>query len=600
METIILKTILCSGVLLGLYHLFLVKERTFIFNRFYLISALIFSFSIPFATIETKQVEKEIPETVFVGEIEQPILQAPIVQQESFDFTEILIIASFIVTAILFLKIVYSVFKIKRLKGRKIIYQNRNVFLLKQNLAPFSFWNTIYLSENYFKDSKIDNAIFLHEEIHVKQKHSADILFVEILKAIFWFNPFMYFYKKAMINNHEFIADESVILKNKNVKKYQELILQEILKQQNLALIHQFNFNNTKKRFIMMTKKNSKFARTKMFLVIPALAIAGFVFAEKTYKTNDEGINTQKKDIVSLLISDDPLVQYNYIIKKYGNLLEQKKYAEFEKAVSLSDREKLKELYFQLTKEQKESTPLLFINSPNKFEKIKITQNQINDFMDSKKYGLWIDGKKSKNQNLKNYKPEDFSHQFVSKRYPNAITKKNPEPYQVNMMTNSYFQDYLKQKEKVFMAFKAKAFINGKDTIPVKRNIEAKNNLSNTEDNKTQDVAYGEAADLTPAEFPGGANKLRSLVASNFDGSIMTGDEGTLKSVIYFNVDENGKVNNFNATGENDKFNTEAIRVVKLANQDAVWKPAQIDGKAVKYRYKMPLTMNFETYKKTQ
>ena len=600
METILLKIILCSGVLLGLYHLFLAKEKTFTFNRFYLIIALIFSLSIPFLIIETQQVKEEIPETVFVGEIKQPILQAQVVEQESFNYNKILIITYFIITGILLLKTAYSVLRIKSLKGRKIIYQSRHVFLLEKDLAPFSFWNTIYLSENYFTDSKIDSAIFLHEEIHIKQKHSLDILFIEVLKAIFWFNPFFYFFKKAMINNHEFIADESVIAESKSVKNYQELILQEILKQQNLDLIHQFNFNNTKKRFIMMTKKNSKFAKTKMLLVIPALAIAGFVFAEKTYKTNDTEANTQKKDIVSLLVSDDPLVQYNYIIKKYGNLLEQKKYAEFEKAVSLSDREKLKELYFQLTKEQKESTPLLFINSPKKLAKTKVTQSEINDFMNSKKYGLWIDGKKTKNQELKNFKPEDFSNHFISKRYPNAISKQNPEPFQLDMMTNSYFQDYLKKKEKVFMAFKAKAFINGKDTIPVKRNIEAKNNLSNSENKNVQDVAYGEAADLTPAEFPGGASKLRSLVAANFDSSIMNGDEGTLKSTITFIVDENGKVKDIKTLGESEKFNNEANRVTKLANQDVMWKPAIKDGKAVAYQYKMPLTMKFETFKKTQ
>ncbi|MCX8533211.1 M56 family metallopeptidase [Chryseobacterium luquanense] len=600
METIILKTILCSGVLLGLYHLFLAKERTFIFNRFYLILALIFSFSIPFATIETKQVEKEIPETVFVGGIEQPILQAPIIQQESFDFTEILIIVYFIITGILLLKIIYSILKIKRLKGQKIIYQNRKVFLLQQNLAPFSFWNTIYLSENYLKDSKIDNAIFLHEEIHIKQKHSADILFVEILKAISWFNPFMYFYKKAMINNHEFIADESVILESKNVKKYQELILQEILKQQNLALIHQFNFNNTKKRFIMMTKKNSKFAKAKKYFAIPAFAVLTIVFAEKTYaKESSEILSIEKDNVISKVFSGSPYEEVQKILNKYQALLNDKKYAEFDRKITAEDRQRLIELYAQLTENQKDELPFIFHTS-KKFEKNSLNENDLKEFSNSKKYGLWIDEKKVDNTVLKNYQASDFSHKFVSKRYKNAISKKNPQPFQVNLMTNAYYEKYSKEEPRVLMGFKAKNFVKGKDTIPVKRNIEAKNNLSSVEDKKTQDIAYGQAVDLTPAEYPGGASKLRSLVASNFDGPIMTGDEGTLKSVIYFNVDENGKVNNFNATGENEKFNTEAIRVVKLANQDAVWKPAQKDGKAVKYRYKMPLTMNFETYKKTQ
>lgn len=476
METIILKTILCSGVLLGLYHLFLAKEKTFIFNRFYLISALIFSFSIPFAAIETKQTEKEIPETVFAGEIAQPILQASIVKEESFDFTEILIIASFIISGILLLKIVYSVFKIKRLKGRKIIYRNRNVFLLKQNLAPFSFCNTIYLSENYFKDSKIDNAIFFHEEIHVKQKHSVDILFVEILKAVFWFNPFIYFYKKAMINNHEFIADESVILKNKNVKKYQEFILQEILKQQNLALIHQFNFNNTKKRFIMMTSKNSKFAKAKKMMVIPIFIITGFAFAERVH---------------------DKSIAINTIDSQSKNHPESKNFARKHNAE--------KKVITSFTTDHKEFSNLIKNDTITPQKK---ADKKIND--------------------------------------EKSLNEKSSET-----VADIFFEDV-------------------KNTVDI------------------------------PAEYPGGANKLRSLVASNFDGSIMKGDEGILKSVIYFNVDENGKVDNFNANGENEKFNTEALRVVKLANQDAVWKPAQKDGQATKYRYQIPLTMNFETYKKTQ
>ncbi|MFY1048015.1 M56 family metallopeptidase [Chryseobacterium sp. GP-SGM7] len=480
METIILKTIICSGVLLGLYYLFLAKERTFIFNRFYLILALIFSFSIPFVTLETKQVEKEIPETAFVEEIEQPALQASVAQQESFDFTEFLIIASFIVTVILLLKIVYSVIKIKRLKGRKIIYQNRKVFLLKQNLAPFSFWNTIYLSENYLKDSKIDSAIFLHEEIHVKQKHSADILFVEILKALLWFNPFMYFYKNAMINNHEFIADESVILENKNVKKYQELILQEILKQQNLALIHQFNFNNTKKRFIMMTSKNSKFAKTKKYFSIPSFAILAIVFAEKTYaKDNNENLIQEKENVISKVQSNNPHLKYNHNIKKNDVV----------------------------------STDLIL-----------------------------------------------------------------------------------------------EEFIKGKDTIPLKRNAKAQITDVNTASNKLEDktvediskAVQGVAADLVPAEFPGGANKLRNFISSNFDGSILNGDEGILKSTITFIVDENGKVKDIKTSGGNEKFNNEAYRVIKLANENITWKPATKDGEIVAYQYKMPLTMSFESFKKTQ
>jgi beta-lactamase regulating signal transducer with metallopeptidase domain len=120
-------------------------------------------------------------------------------------------------------------YKIKSLKGNKIIYRNRAVKVLENNMPPFSFMNTIYISKDYFKDGNIENSIFLHEEIHVKQKHTADVLFTEILKILLWFNPFIYFYKRAMVTNHEFIADEQVIYNNKNIKSYQELILKKFL-----------------------------------------------------------------------------------------------------------------------------------------------------------------------------------------------------------------------------------------------------------------------------------------------------------------------------------------------------------------------------------
>lgn len=592
METILLKIIVCSGILLGLYHLFLAKERIFTFNRFYLIFALLFSLCIPFATIETKQVHEEIPSAIFVEETVQPITAASTVaQQESFDYLKVLLIINFIVTGILLLKIGYSILKIKRLKGRKIDYQSRKIVLLEKDFAPFSFWDTIYLSENYFHDSKIDDTIFLHEAIHIKQKHSADILFVEIIKALFWFNPFIYFYKKAMVSNHEFIADESVLVQSNNVKNYQELILQEILKQQNLPLIHQFNFNNTKKRFIMMTSKNSKFAKAKKFLAIPAFAALAIVFAEKTYaKDNIENFDTKKSNTLSQAFLNSPYEEVQKILSKYNDLLKNRKYAEFDRTISQEDRKTLMEFYPQLSKQEKDELPFIFTKT-KKAERNAVSENDLKEFSNAAKYGVWIDENKIGNATLKNYKASDFSHKSISKRYKNAISKKNPQPFQVNLMTNAYYDKYSKEEPRTLMSFKVRAFVKGKDTIPVKRNTEAKSQ---------QDVAFGKEADLKPAEFPGGANKLRNFVSANFDGSIMKGDEGTIKTVIYFNVDEAGKVSNINATGENAKFNNEAMRVIKLANQDVTWKPAEKDGEPVKYRYQIPLVMNFETYKKTQ
>lgn len=347
-----------------------------------------------------------------------------------------------------------------------------------------------------------------------------------------------------------------------------------------------------------MTNKNSKFAKVKNYLAVPAFAVLAIVFAEKTYaKESTENLNQEKENVISDVFSNDPFSEYNQIIKKYGNLVEQKKYAEFDKVISLSDRAKLKELYFQLTKEQRNETPLYFFDI-KKSEKENVSQKQLDDFMNSKKYGLWIDGKKTNNQDLKKYKPEDFSHESVSKRYPNAISKKNPEPYQVDLMTNTYFQNYRNEKEKIFIGFKAKAFIKGKDTIPIKRNTDNKIEKKTVQDIST--AVEGTAANLTQAEYPGGANKLRNMIQSSFNSAVMAGNEGKVKSTVTFVVDQNGIAKDIKISGENEKINNEIYRVTKLANNNVIWKPATIDGKPVAYRYKMPIAMNFEIYKEAQ
>ncbi|MBQ0152553.1 MAG: energy transducer TonB [Chryseobacterium sp.] len=284
METIIIKIIGCSGIVLGLYYAFLAKEKTLVFNRFYLIIGIALSYMIPFISIETTKNVAEKSMLIFEQEIPQSINQNAIqAKPASLDDQFLLIIIYSVICGLMLTKMLYSIFKIKTLKGRKMKHKDRNIFLLEQEMAPFTFWNTIYLSESYFKNNTIDERIFLHEEVHVKQKHSVDLLFIEFIKAFSWFNPFIYFYKSAVITNHEFLADEEVIYQNKNIKTYQQLILNEVLVQQNLQLTHQFNYNNTKKRFIMMTKKNSKFALAKKYVSIPAFAILSFAFAEKVY-----------------------------------------------------------------------------------------------------------------------------------------------------------------------------------------------------------------------------------------------------------------------------------------------------------------------------
>ncbi|WP_407402031.1 energy transducer TonB [Chryseobacterium sp.] len=94
------------------------------------------------------------------------------------------------------------------------------------------------------------------------------------------------------------------------------------------------------------------------------------------------------------------------------------------------------------------------------------------------------------------------------------------------------------------------------------------------------------------AEFPGGINAFRNKVSGNFDGSAMNGDEGTVKTEITFVVERDGSITDVKANGKNADFNAEAVRTIKSVKNK--WTPAKINGQSVRYRFRLPLTMNFE------
>ena len=113
--------------------------------------------------------------------------------------------------------------------------------------------------------------------------------------------------------------------------------------------------------------------------------------------------------------------------------------------------------------------------------------------------------------------------------------------------------------------------------------VEVKPQISETQ-------VYTEVEQL--AEFPGGINKFRSNVSNNFDTGVMDGDEGVVKTTITFVVERDGSITDVKADGPNKGFNAEAIRTVKSIKNK--WSPAKINGQAVRYRYRLPVAMQFE------
>ena len=299
----IIKSMGCLALLLFFYHSILEKEKMHNFNRFYLLGSILFSFLVPLATI-TIVSPTEIPAetSAVIPTYEVPTLienTAPIILKEAFDYTQVLKGIYLLISIIFLFRFGRNLFKIlqKISLNKKVKYENAILVLVEDNILPHTFWKYIFISKKDYFNEKIEEELFTHELTHVTEKHTIDVLLIELFQIVFWINPIFIFLKKAVQLNHEFIADETVIHQHKNTSQYQHLLLNKATWNNEYYLASNLNYSLTKKRLLMMTTQSS---HTKILLkklmIIPLLASFIFLFAERVeaHKAKKTGKNTTK------------------------------------------------------------------------------------------------------------------------------------------------------------------------------------------------------------------------------------------------------------------------------------------------------------------
>ena len=113
--------------------------------------------------------------------------------------------------------------------------------MLKQLINPHTFFNYIFLNKTKFENRALPKEVILHEETHAKQKHSLDILFIELLQIVFWFQPLIWLYKTRIKLNHEFLADQAVIDNGFEPANYQNTLLSYSSNDENYTLANATN-----------------------------------------------------------------------------------------------------------------------------------------------------------------------------------------------------------------------------------------------------------------------------------------------------------------------------------------------------------------------
>lgn len=278
----LIKSAISLSVLLAVYHLILEKEKMHKFNRFYLLFSLAFSFIIPFITIEV--VSKIIQPVANTGNL--PFSKGSFQITKETNYTAYLLgVIYTLITLLLSTRFIRNILKIiSKTKTNTIIdYYDAKLVLVSEKNLPHTFLKYIFINETDYKNKNIEAELYTHELAHATQKHSHDILFIEFLKTIFWFNPIFIFYKKAIQLNHEFLADEFVIHYYEDIPFYQSLLVSKANISKQLFLVSNLNFLVTKKRLLMMTKTTTQTkAILKQIVLIPVLAMLFYSISFKT------------------------------------------------------------------------------------------------------------------------------------------------------------------------------------------------------------------------------------------------------------------------------------------------------------------------------
>ena len=306
--TYLAQSVLISGGFLAIYHLFLKRDTFFTENRLFLLSGLVLSLIFPLIKIQrTIVATKPLIINASTGN-QTNTLANPV--ETAFTLENILLGIYLLVCLVLLVRFLLQLSSLKKLAAQAKMWREHPYLHVEteKKITPFSFFNYLFYNPKLFSPTEL-NTVLAHEKVHARQFHTLDILLLELLKIVFWFNPVLWLYKPAIKQNLEFLADKHTLENAADKKDYQYLMLKQAVDHQNFRLTNSFYNSLIKKRIVMLNQNQSKrISVFKTLLVLPLLGLFLVSFSiENVYQyTNEDGIESALEDkSVELTIDKD-------------------------------------------------------------------------------------------------------------------------------------------------------------------------------------------------------------------------------------------------------------------------------------------------------
>ncbi len=348
----LLKFSACLAIFMVFYKLFLAKEKMHHFKRYYLLASLILSIGIPLVTF-TEYVEPVLNSAIVIKTTQNSVEQEIITQPTLLSYLpEVLWIIYGLGVLIFGLNFILNLTQIvKRIKQNlKLKSENYIAVLLNDAITPHTFFSYIFLNKQKFEAQEIPKEVLTHEKAHAEQKHSIDILFIELLQIIFWFHPLTYIIKNDIKLNHEFLADDAVLNQGVEPSIYQYILLAFSSNAPESILANAINYSSIKKRFTIMKTNTSKqkiWVLSILLLPLITLTLYGFSNKEIIVKEKTPVVLNELKQKIQEEASSEELAEYNKLAKQYNAQPEENR------IVKLKDLKRLEYIFNKMSKDQK-------------------------------------------------------------------------------------------------------------------------------------------------------------------------------------------------------------------------------------------------------
>jgi len=602
----ILQIIEFQALFLLVYDLFLKRETFFNYNRAYLLISSVLSLILPFIKlpelrkIAAKDFVIQLPE-VFIGtksvstyDIKIAEQAGIVLEQPEMPIWQIIFFLGIAVTTLIFIFKIIKLYWLK-LKNPKRWKGNVLIVNLIKSSAAFSFFNTIFLGENIPETEK--PTIYKHELVHIRDFHTLDLLFFELLRIVFWFNPLVYIYQNRIKELHEYIADAKAVKQNGKADYYQSLLNQ-------VFDVNTMSFTNTffkksliKKRIAMLQKSKSKQLNLmKYALLIPM--VFGMLIYTSTEVRAQQNVEKQKQGVDQEL-TDEELIE-KYVSEyaemdkdgtKFNEIMESLAYKRDYKYIE-SREEYLKFIAFgryiiQHSVEKKSEDGTLSQQDVDRFEVMKSKTKTYAEYREWKKTDEAKEQWELSTQGgvLKLF-VEDFANKTdeETKRY-NSLLKQ--------LESDDFFNKLVVTDGKSILILDSYVSNDGIEII--KEDVESVEVPFSVVDETPTTIDCKDLA--TNKERKNCMNAfVNKHIGKNFNTKLSDGlNPGKKRIFVQFKIDKEGNVKAIKARGPSEILEDEAKRVVATLPQ---FIPGKQKGKLVTVPYSIPIVFSVADTKK--